>query len=41
MGGYTVPSTAMAPMDESDADDVDDDEDDVNTSSPSDDKMST
>ena len=42
MGGYTMPSTHVAPTDESDADDVDsDDEDDGNASSPSDDKMST
>ena len=41
IGGYTMPSTPVAPMVESDADDVDDDEDNVDTSSPSDDKMST
>ena len=43
MGGYTMPSTPMAPADESDADDdVDfDDEDDGNASSPNDDEMST
>ena len=39
MGGYTMPSTPMAPVDESDVDD--DDEDGGNSSSPSDDKMST
>ena len=27
MGGYTMPSTPVAPADESDADDVDDDDD--------------
>ena len=36
MGGYTMPSTPVAPTDESDADD----EDDGNASSPSDDEMS-
>ena len=36
-----MPSTPVAFMVESDADDVDDDEDNVDTSSPSDDKMST
>ena len=42
MGGYTMPSTHVAPADESDADDVDsDDEDDGNASSRSDDEMST
>ena len=42
MGGYTMPSTPGAPMDESDADDADsDDEDDGDASSPSDDEMST
>ena len=50
MGGYTMPSTPMAPVDESDANDADDDddidfdsddEDDGNASSPSDDEMST
>ena len=39
MGGYTMPSTHVAPADESDADS--DDEDDGNASSPSDDEMST
>ena len=47
MGAYTMPSTLMAPTDESDADDTDDeatasdDEDDGDVSLPSDDKMST
>ena len=43
MGGYTMPSTPVAPMDESDTDDDADfdDEDDGNASSPSDDEMST
>ena len=43
MGGYTMPSTPMAPADESDADDDVDsnDKDDGNASSPSDDEMST
>ena len=45
MGGYTMPSTPTAPVDESDADDDDatasDDEDDGDASSPSDDEMST
>ena len=42
MGGYTMTSTPVAPMNESDADaDDDDDEDDGNASSPSDDEMST
>ena len=45
MGGYTMPSNLMAPVDESDADDDDDadsdDEDDGDASSPSDDEMST
>ena len=46
MGGYTMPSTPVAPADESDADDDDDDadsndKDDGDASSPSDDKMST
>ena len=43
MGGYTMPSTPVAPADESDADDDADfdDEDDGNASSPSDDEMST
>ena len=50
MGGYTMPSTPVAPADESDADDIDndddadfdfDDEDDGDASSPSDDEMST
>ena len=44
MGGYTMPSTPMAPTDENDAaddDDVDsDDEYDGDTSSPRDDEMS-
>ena len=37
MGGYTMPSTPMAPADESDADD----DVDGNASSPNDDEMST
>ena len=50
MGGYTMPSTPVAPADESDADDIDndddadfdfDDEDDGDASSPSNDEMST
>ena len=45
MGGYTMPSTLVAPADKSDADDdndVDfDNEDDGNANSPSDDEMST
>ena len=45
MGGYTMPSTPVAPADESDADDDDattsDDQDDGDASSPSDDEMST
>ena len=52
IGGYTMPSTPVAPTDESDgsdsADDTDDDdattsddEDDGDASSPSDDEMST
>ena len=48
MGGYTMPSTPMAPSDESDADDANDDddadsdvEDDGDASSPNDDEMST
>ena len=43
IGGYTMPSTPVAPADESDADDDADfdDEDDGNASSPSDDEMST
>ena len=45
MGGYTMPSTLVAPADKSDADDDDDadsdDEDDGDASSPSDDEMST
>ena len=46
MGGYTMPSTPVAPVDESDAADDDDDddsedEDNGNASSPSDDEMST
>ena len=48
MGGYTMPSTPMAPADENDVDDADDDDatgsddkDDGDASSPSDDKMST
>ena len=48
MGGYTMPSTLMAPTDKSDADDADDDsaiasndEDDGDASLPSDDEMST
>ena len=48
MGGYTMPSTSVAPADESDADDADDDdatafddEDDDDASSPNDDEMST
>ena len=42
-GGYTKPSTPMAPADESDVDDDadSDDEDDGNASSPSNDEMST
>ena len=39
MGGYTMSSTHVAPTDESDIDE--DDEDDGDTSSPSDDEMST
>ena len=43
MGGYTMPSTPVAPTDESDVDDAatSDDEDDNDASSPSDDEMST
>ena len=42
MGGYTMPSTHVAPADESDANDADsDDEDDGDASSPNDDEMST
>ena len=48
MGGYTMPSTPVAPSDESDADDANDDddadsdvEDDGDASSPNDDEMST
>ena len=42
MGGYTMPSTLVAPVDESDADDADsDDKDDGDVRSPSDDEMST
>ena len=49
MGAYTMPSTPVAPADESDADDAADDDDDVDyddeddgiASSPSDDEMST
>ena len=49
MGGYTMPSTPVAPTDESDVDDDDDDDNDANfddedegdASSPSDDEMST
>ena len=50
MGGYTMHSTLMSLVDESDADDADDtddettasdDEDDGDASSPSDDEMST
>ena len=48
MGAYTMPSTPVAPADESDADDAADDddveyddEDDGIASSPSDDEMST
>ena len=42
MGGYTMPSTLVAPVDESDADaTVSDDDDDGDASSPSDDEMST
>ena len=48
MGGYTMPSTLVAPADKSDADDANDDndadsddEDDGDASSPSDDEMST
>ena len=45
MGGYTMPSTPIAPTNKSDADDDDDvdsdDEDDGDASSPNDDKMST
>ena len=48
MGGYTMPSTPMAPANENDVGDADDDdatasndEDDGDASSPSDDKMST
>ena len=37
MGGYTMPSTIVAPADESDSDD----EDDGDASSPNDDNMST
>ena len=45
MGGYTMPSTLVAPVDESDANDDDDadsdDADDGNANSPSDDEMPT
>ena len=48
MGGYTMPSTLVAPADKSDVDDANDDddadsddEDDGDASSPSDDEMST
>ena len=42
MGGYTMPSTLVAPVDESDADaTVSDDDADGDASSPSDDEMST
>ena len=43
MGGYTMPSTPVAPTDESDVDDAttSDDEDDGDASSLSDDEMST
>ena len=43
MGGYTMPSTLVAPADESDVDDDDDfdDEDDGDARSPSNDEMST
>ena len=43
MGGYTMPSTLVAPADESDVVDDDDfdDEDDGDASSPNDDEMST
>ena len=47
MGGYTMHSTLMSLVDESDADDTDDeatasdDEDDGDASSPSDDEIST
>ena len=44
MGGYIMPSTPMAPMDESDANDDDadsNDKDNGDASSPSDDEMST
>ena len=47
MGGYTMPSTPVAPADESDADDAANDDVDSNdgddgvASSPSDDEMST
>ena len=42
MGGYTMPSTPVAPVDESDVDDADsNDKDDGDASSPSDEEMST
>ena len=44
MGGYTMPSTLMAPANESDADDdtiASDDANNGDASSPSDDEMST
>ena len=48
MGGYTMPSTLVAPADESDVDDADDDDDadfdnkdDGDAISPSDGEMST
>ena len=45
MGGYTMPSTLVAPVNESDADDDDtttfDDEDDGDASSPNNGEMST
>ena len=41
IGGYTMPSTPIAPADKSNTNDADsDDEDDGDASSPSDDKMS-
>ena len=44
MGGYTMPSTLVAPVNESDADDdtiASDDANDGDASLPSDDEMST
>ena len=42
MGCYTMPSTLVVPVDESDADDANsDDEDDGDASSPNDDEIST